>query len=515
MKKLFVFCTMVCLLVSLVGCNNDQRIVDDINPQGVFATTTGYDSGATKVNFTKDLKGFSWSNGDCIGICRSGTAANGTAAFTLLKGGQSTGNFINDAFSLIPQTEYFAFYPFVGSATSTKYMMNLTGQVQEGNGSVSHIGPYNYMSAKFTTNDQSTANFTFSNLCSVIQVHFAAEGNDTYKSMTIQSDRSNIAIHVQYDLTEDQGLIIDMTNTVTLSFGSGMTVTNGDDVTATMIMYPQDLGGDKLTFTVTGDNGTAKEFTLSGFAMVPGKLYHYYESESHASFPYGGCKDENHPHAVDLGLPSGTLWACCDLGAEKPWEFGSYNPWGETPDVTKNSSEWSNYKFMTDSYNYWTGISKYQLADESYEGIWYNADSTFVGDNKSKLEPNDDAVQVRYWGSGSGWRMPTKEEADELINYTYRVEVEDYNGTGQSGHILYKKKSNGVYSLSDTHIFIAVDKWSYSGHYYPISTMGDVFWTSELETTKDAKLLILGDYPSPDRERKALHRIRAVKSSSK
>ena len=32
-----------------------------------------------------------------------------------------------------------------------------------------------------------------------------------------------------------------------------------------------------------------------------------------------GCPDGNHPHAMDIGLPSGTKWACCNLGAEKPW----------------------------------------------------------------------------------------------------------------------------------------------------------------------------------------------------
>ena len=32
------------------------------------------------------------------------------------------------------------------------------------------------------------------------------------------------------------------------------------------------------------------------------------------------CPDDNHPHMIDLGLPSGTKWACCNMGATKPEE---------------------------------------------------------------------------------------------------------------------------------------------------------------------------------------------------
>ena len=45
---------------------------------------------------------------------------------------------------------------------------------------------------------------------------------------------------------------------------------------------------------------------------------------------YKKCPDNNHPHMIDLGLPSGTLWACCNVGATKQEECGSYFAWGET-----------------------------------------------------------------------------------------------------------------------------------------------------------------------------------------
>lgn len=42
------------------------------------------------------------------------------------------------------------------------------------------------------------------------------------------------------------------------------------------------------------------------------------------------CPDNNHPHAIDLGLPSGTKWCCCNVGASTPEGYGGYYAWGET-----------------------------------------------------------------------------------------------------------------------------------------------------------------------------------------
>lgn len=49
---------------------------------------------------------------------------------------------------------------------------------------------------------------------------------------------------------------------------------------------------------------------------------------------------------VNLGLPSGTLWATCNVGASSPYESGSYFAWGETE--TKDIFTWENYKFFKD-----------------------------------------------------------------------------------------------------------------------------------------------------------------------
>lgn len=100
--------------------------------------------------------------------------------------------------------------------------------------------------------------------------------------------------------------------------------------------------------------------------------------------------------AVDLGLPSGTLWADRNVGAYAPHEYGYYYSWGMTVSLPVN--HWSTYAWYDGVYDY---LIKYNL--NNHEG---------VVDNRTHLEPCDDAATVHY---GEKWRMPTLEEQRELL----------------------------------------------------------------------------------------------------
>lgn len=104
---------------------------------------------------------------------------------------------------------------------------------------------------------------------------------------------------------------------------------------------------------------------------------------------------------VDLELPSGTLWAACNLGAETPEEIGDYFAWGETED--KIGYYWSNYKFCINGNEKW--LTKYVLDP----GWSYTGDP----DWKNELEPEDDAATFNL---GSRWRMPSLAQQDELFD---------------------------------------------------------------------------------------------------
>lgn len=112
--------------------------------------------------------------------------------------------------------------------------------------------------------------------------------------------------------------------------------------------------------------------------------------------------------AIDLGLPSGTLWASCNVGANSPEEYGGYYAWGETEE--KDVYNWSTYKWMNEGQSSWSQINKYTFADGQTSACWYR-DGTFIGDGKTTLDPEDDVATVKW---GSGWQMPTREQMEEL-----------------------------------------------------------------------------------------------------
>lgn len=461
-------------MVSCTDGLSDQLQWDE----GVMATLPEYvDETGTRVSFNNSLSGFTWSNGDCIGVCRSSVLANGTAAFTLLKGGSNVGNFINDSFSLNPQADYCAFYPFVTGTTASSFPIDVTGQVQTANNSTAHIGKVNFMSTTFTTDDNGKASFTFSNIGSVIQLHFTAEDEDTYNSLTITSSGARFTTKASYNLKENTITPNTTSAEFQVSFGEGgMHVYNGESIVITAIVLPDDMSQSTLTFTIKNTRGVVKELSFAGYAFSRGKLYHFYEEVHTGNPPYGGCPDGNHPHMIDLGLPSGTLWSCMNLGADKPIDNGIRFVWGQTDYVEKNTSNWANYEFLDSAFSDEWGIYKYQTADDQTDGIWYNSGGSYVGDNKTTLELDDDAARVNWGGK---WRMPTKKEFDELLNYTKISYTANYNGNGTSGIIMYKKKANGQYSLWDTHIFLRV--WESNNPYSPyIGYLAGHFWSSTL-----------------------------------
>ena len=104
----------------------------------------------------------------------------------------------------------------------------------------------------------------------------------------------------------------------------------------------------------------------------------------------------NNKGFVDLGLPSGTLWATCNLGAEKETDFGLFYQWGDTQgyeDTSEHQFSWNDYKWGTSS-----NLTKYNSTD-----------------GKLVLDNEDDPVFVATNGN---FKLPTKEQLQELIDNT-------------------------------------------------------------------------------------------------
>ena len=144
---------------------------------------------------------------------------------------------------------------------------------------------------------------------------------------------------------------------------------------------------------------------------------------------------DGHEHKlVDLGLPSGTLWAETNIGASTPYEAGDNFAWGETK--PKDDYDWINYKWGSNYYN----LNKYNSKD-----------------GKTTLDATDDAAKANW---GKKYRIPTRSDIQELIDNCKWTWQTGYNKSG--GYVV--KGSNG------NQIFIPADG---SGGWYWSSSLCD------------------------------------------
>lgn len=120
---------------------------------------------------------------------------------------------------------------------------------------------------------------------------------------------------------------------------------------------------------------------------------------------------------VDLGLPSGNLWAECNLGASTPEQYGDYYAWGEVE--PKQEYTYPNHKW-------------YKEGAPSQGFTKYNNE-----DGKLTLEDEDDAVIQKI---GNGWRTPTLADFRELTNQKLTT-IKKTTLNGVAGYQITSKKN--------------------------------------------------------------------------
>ena len=171
---------------------------------------------------------------------------------------------------------------------------------------------------------------------------------------------------------------------------------------------------------------------------------------------------------VNLGLPSGTLWATVNIGASSPEEYGSYFAWGETS--TKDTYDLSNYKWS----NSRNKMTKY-CTSSSYGTV----------DDLTELDPEDDAAYVNWGGE---WHMPTLEQLEELVEECYweRTTLNGVEGTlviGSKGTSLFLPAAGYQFGSSIAEVGTGGTYWSRSlytsrsdcAHYMYFNSSGE-YW---------------------------------------
>ena len=212
----------------------------------------------------------------------------------------------------------------------------------------------------------------------------------------------------------------------TATCGGNVTSDGGANVTARGVCWSeiQNPNIDNIYCEVTTDGTGTGTFTSQLTNLKENTIYYV---RSYATNEKGTAYGEeksfktldhfNGHEYVDLGLPSGLKWATCNVGASSPEDYGDYFAWGETETKTEYTQD--------NSLTY--GLTKSELQLQGYI------------DGSGNLTPSHDAATANWGGS---WRMPTKEEQQELIDnctwtWTTQNGVKGCKVTGPNGNSIF------------------------------------------------------------------------------
>ena len=198
-----------------------------------------------------------------------------------------------------------------------------------------------------------------------------------------------------------------------------------------------------------GDTGVGTSTFSHNISNLQNNVRYYFRAYTKTNYGiiYGEeksfkTKDKYNGQYVDLGLPSGLKWATCNVGASSPEDYGA---WGET----ETKSEYTASNSLTD------GLSISELQSQG------------IIDGSGNLTPSHDAATANWGGS---WRMPTKEELEELKNEC------TWTWTTQNGKNGYK-----VTGSNGNHIFLPAAGFRSGSSLYYVGSNG-TYWSS---TPKD------------------------------
>lgn len=363
--------------------------------------------------------------------------------------------------TIIPGQNYVAYYPY--SSTLKDYKdrtFSYANQVQYGNDNTDRLANYDYLvsnlaSGKKVSDEQNTINFYFEHVgsrlklnlyglpenCSLRTVYISSPKQQLYDGKYPAGFHTSAPISFAWDEANPDNRNVSMlndqasfdrywtssTSTLSMSLRSESGSTTGFSPVDVPVDNPYHDYGKMATVnmmvppTLFCHEGEIRDDALYVRVYLydnTAKKYMYYsavlrESQFGSGYTYVRDvvlkKEDIHPAlggVVDLGLPSGTMWEACNVGATSPEQSGVYVAWGETEG--KESYTWSNYAYCNSE----NVLTKY-VTDSNYGII----------DNLKQLSEGDD-IATQYNERRS---LPTKEQIRELVfNCTWTEEV--YNG---------------------------------------------------------------------------------------
>ena len=390
----------------LSACTNDTETssVESEYVNSVRVTVEGFkeDAPATRTSHILTSTGMDiqWAEGDALGIYPIGGDQH---KFPISSGvASASASFDGGAWKLRSNYQYAAYYPFSVDNymnPQTAIPVDYTGQTQDGNNPTAHLGKYDFLACGPSTPDANgNVDLALQHLGAFLRMQLTMPKADSYSKVELKlasdSDGGKDRYFVTkgtYDLTKTPTIRpTEESATYTINLINVSTAAENETITIYAMVAPSVVNAP-LTIKVYGADGmqtyVAKDIDSGVQGFAKGRAYTITATLVQGEHEY-----------VDLGLPSGTLWATCNLGANSPEEYGGYFAWGETK--TKETYGYSTYKWCNGTYD---TLTKYNNYNSNYGTL----------DRKTELDPEDDAATANW---GSDWRMPSLDQIEELCN---------------------------------------------------------------------------------------------------
>ena len=429
------------LALAFVSCKKDKETTGNMT----FEATISQPTSNSKTHIGPDNM-LVWDAGNTIKVFN---AAGQYGDFTTNDNNAVTATF---AGTLTASESYTAFYP--------------NAQFDGTNVRVAVGGTQTYVADNFANNSypmlatNSGDNFLFHSHAGVLRLQFTSEVGATVGSITVAGVGNDVLAGTMvypygyhYDFNDVMPYTVEGgVQEVTLNCGTGVTLQSTPTVFNIILLENALSNGFTVTLKAV-DGSELQSFTApEGNTIMAENIV--IMPELAVTGTGGGEGGDEHAY-VDLGLPSGLLWATCNVGADTPEAYGDYFAWGET--TPKGTYNWSTYQHCMGDYDM---LTKYCY--DFYYG--YNG----FTDNLTTLLPEDDAAAANW---GGNWRMPTQEEFQELYNNT-TVTWTQQNGV--NGKLFTASNGNSLFLPA------AGRRWG--GELYDAGGYG-YYWSSSLDTS--------------------------------
>ena len=446
MRKLSTILLAVALVLGLAQCKKEQPATPQSEGNVVTITLNVGDNNGSRVNVDPTGNQVTFTDGDQILV-----ASGGKYVGTLTKNGTTFSGSVSEDDLVVGEPLYFYFLgnkadvSQLTAGSSTTCTVNISDQTTEAGLPVISMGRSIDSEGRIVKYVSGTTSFSsrLYNKCSLMKFNVTTP--------------STAAICIK-----------GMYNTVTVNFGNptdeGFSYSMNTEDGGLIKMPAIDANGETWAIVLPQPalTETGEAYTTDGYTGIRPEMDVIQMNkflDAGFSMTVNTAPAPSHEY-VDLGLPSGLLWATCNVGANAPEKYGDYFAWGETePKAT--TYYWSNYRYCNGAYN---TLTKYCTSS----GCGYNG----FTDNLTTLESRDDAATA-YWGSD--WRMPTKEEWEELLAKTTVAWTQQNSVDG----LLFTAKNGSGNSL----FLPAAGRQTEEG----FNSMGGFYWSSSLSLYTDGQ----------------------------